>query len=146
MTDSQGHQVTWESTCKGSLEFRPSFVSLDLVAAVGCNRLDVITTGGTPVFSAEVPGDNAYVTASSAEGGRFAVVQKFLRPGDPPPICAERVTVFDINQQKAVFATDVLDWEGKMGGASGVAFSPSGASLAIKSGSTVRMFALPPTS
>jgi len=148
LTSPDAHQVEWESGCKAGLgqEVRPQFVSADLIAAVGCNRLDVITTAGGLVFSAELAADYAHVAAVSPTGARFAIVQAFLRRGDPSTLCVERIVVFDVNQHKAIFMTDVSDLAGTTGGASGLAFSPSGAYLAVNSAGTVRMFALLPTS
>jgi hypothetical protein len=63
--------------------------------------------------------------------------------GDPPSLSLERVTVFDVNQRKPVFATDVSDLKGStIGASSGVALSPDGSSLAINSAGVVRLFAL----
>jgi hypothetical protein len=70
----------------------------DLVATMGCNRVNVITTAGTLVFSAHA--------------------QTFPEPGAPVKLRAGRLTAFDINERQAVFATDVLDLEGTTGAAS----------------------------
>jgi hypothetical protein len=147
LTDPSGHEVQWESECRGKgREIRPSFVSNDLVAVVDC-RLDVITTAGALVFSAELAADHAYVAATSATGSRFAIAESFSKPGDPPTICTERIVVFDVARRTAVFMTDVADFAGRsLGRDSGLAFSPSGSHLAVKSGDRVRMFALPQVS
>jgi hypothetical protein len=144
LTGSDGNVVEWESGCK---DVRPSFVSTNLVAVLGCNRFDVITVAGDIVFGGELVGKTGYVASASQTASRFAVVQPFFRPGDPPTLCTERISVFDVNQRKTVFMTDVSDFTGATAGqASGLALSPSGLYLAIKSASIVRMFALPPTS
>ena len=95
------------------------------------------------VFTAPLKGETGFFAAGSREGNRFAVIQHFQRPGDPPTICSERITVFDVIQRKPVFVTDISDLKGLTAGqSSGVALSPDGSSLAVDSAGVVRLFAL----
>jgi hypothetical protein len=130
----------YETDCKG---VRPNFITSDLLAVIGCERLDVVSLTSGKTFTSTLKGADALFAAVSRDGSRFAVIQVFARPGDPPSLSLERVTVFDVARQKAVFATDISDLKGSTTGASsGVALSPDGASLAINSAGIVRLFAL----
>ena len=130
----------YESDCKGA---RPNFVTSDLLAVLGCERLDVVSLTSGKTFTAILKGADAFFAAASRDGSRFAVMQVFARPGDPPSLSLERVTVFDVTRQKAVFATDISDLKGSTTAASsGVALSPDGTSLAINSAGIVRLFDL----
>jgi len=130
----------YETDCKGA---RPNFITSDLLAVLGCERLDVVSLTSGKTFTSTLNGADAFFAAASRDGSRFAVIQAFERPGDPPRISLERVTVFDVTRQKAVFATDISDLKGSTTSASsGVALSPDGTSLAINSAGIVRLFAL----
>ena len=128
----------------GCREVRPHFVSAETLAVLGCSQVEVISAGGEKLFSTPLGQALAYFVSASRDGRRFAVLQQFERPGDSPSLCRERVTVFDIARRKAVFVVDVTDLEGSSQGASsGAALSPDGSRLAVRSGSVVRLFALP---
>jgi hypothetical protein len=130
----------YETDCK---DVRPNFITTDLLAVLGCERLDVVSLTSGKTFTSTLKGADAFFAASSRDGSRFAVIQAFVRPGDPPSLSMERVTVFDVTRQKAIFAMDIYDLKGAMSGASsGVALSPDGNSLAINSAGVVRLFAL----
>jgi hypothetical protein len=130
----------YETDCK---YVRPNFITNDLLAVLGCERLDVVSLTSGKTFTSTLKGTDAFFAASSRDGSRFAVIQAFAKPGDPPSLYLERVTVFDVTRQKAVFATDISDLKGATSGASsGVALSPDGGSLAINSAGVVRLFAL----
>jgi hypothetical protein len=124
-------------------DVRPNFVTADLLAILGCEKLDVVSVSEGSIFTAPLKGETGFFAASSREGGRFAVIQHFQRPGDPPTICSERVTVFDVIRRKPIFVTDISDLKGLTAGqSSGVALSPDGSSLAINSAGVVRLFTL----
>jgi len=130
----------YETDCK---DVRPNFITSNLLAVIGCERLDVVSLTGGKTFTSTLKGADAFFAGASRDGSRFAVIQVFARPGDPPRLSLERVTVFDVTRQKAVFATDISDLKGATTGASsGVALSPDGTSLAINSAGVVRLFAL----
>lgn len=130
----------YHSDCK---VVRPSFISNDLLAVVGCNRLDVVSASGEKLFTALLKGERLLFAASSRDGRRFAVMEQFDEIGDPPRLCMERITVFDVRQRKPIFVTDDTDLSGSQGGSSGVALSPDGSSMAVNSAGLVRLFVLP---
>ena len=130
----------YQTDCKGA---RPNFITSDLLAVLGCERLDVVSLTSGKTFTSTLKGAEAFFAAVSRDGNRFAVIQAFTRPADPPILSLERVTVFDVTQRKPVFATDISDLKDfTIGGSSGVALSPDGSSLAINSAGVVRLFAL----
>jgi hypothetical protein len=143
MTPSQRFPSYYQTACP---EVRPHFASRDTLAILGCGQVEVISYAGASLFSVRVEGASAYFVSASRNGSRFAVLQQFYRPGDPPALCCERVTVFDIARKRAVFVADIIDSKGDARWAgSGVALSPDGSKLAIRSGNTVRLFLLPQT-
>lgn len=129
----------YQTGCK---EVRPHFVSAETLAVLGCGQVEVISAGGEKLFVTPLGQMGAYFVSASRDGRRFAVLQQFERPGDPPSLCRERVTVFDIARRKAIFVVDVTDLE-STSASSGAALSPDGSRLAVRSGSAVRLFALP---
>jgi len=134
----------WEhqTDCK---EARPNFITNDVLALVGCERLDVVSMTRGNIFSSTLKGDAAFFAAVSRNRERFAVLQIFTSPGDPPSVSMERISVFDADKQQPIFTTDVSDLKGfNPGASSGVALSPNGSSLAINSAGIVRLFALSP--
>lgn len=138
--DSTKQQPEYETDCKGA---RPNFVTSDLLAVLGCERLDVVSLTNGKTFTFTLEGADAFFAAVSRDGNRFAVIQAFTRPADPPILLLERVTVFDVTRRKPVFATDISDLKDfTVGRSSGVALSPDGSSLAINSAGVVRLFAL----
>jgi hypothetical protein len=141
VTDAHQKFPRYNTSCPDA---RPNFVTLDVLAIVGCETLDVVSVSGQKVFSAALPGDG-FFAAQSRNGKRFAILQQFERPGDPPSLCTERIMVFDIAAQRAIFVTDISELKGAAAGghSSGVALSPDGSLLAVNSGGIVRIFALP---
>ncbi|HKN61178.1 MAG TPA: hypothetical protein VJW93_08380 [Candidatus Acidoferrales bacterium] len=138
--DSPKQEPEYETDCKGT---RPNFITSDLLAVLGCERLDVVSLTSGKTFTSTLNGADAFFAALSRDGNRFAVIQAFTRPADPPIPLLERVTVFDVSERKPVFATDISDLKDfTIGGSSGVALSPDGSSLAINSAGVVRLFAL----
>jgi hypothetical protein len=138
--DSSKQVPDYQTDCK---YVRPNFITSDLLAVLGCARLDVVSLTSGKTFTSALKGAEAFFAAASRDGTRFAVIQVFSRPGDPPSLSLERITVFDVNQRKPVFATDISDLKGSTTGASsGVALSPDGSALAINSAGVVRLFAL----
>ena len=132
----------FETDCQ-NMDVRPNFITSDLLAVLGCGRLDLVSLRSGKVFSSAVEGEQAFFVAASRDGSRFAVMQIFTWPGDPPSLSKERITVFDVGQRKAVFLVDISDLRGSTSGeSSGVALSPDGSRLAINSGGVVRLFAL----
>ena len=130
----------YQTDCK---DVRPNFITSDLLAVLGCERLDVVSLTSGKTFTFALRGSEAFFAAASRDGTRFAVMQVFTRQGDPPSLSLERVTVFDVARRKPVFATDIFDLKGSTTGASsGVALAPDGSSLAINSAGVVRLFAL----
>jgi hypothetical protein len=122
------------------------FISSDTMAVLACGRLRVVNATGGELFSEEVnPSQGSTLSAISRDGRRFALRQVFERPGDPPTTCTERITVFDLQQRRAVFAVDLNDLKGMTAGspASGVALSPNGSLLAVNSRAVVRLYRLP---
>ena len=138
--DSAKQEPEYETDCK---EARPNFITSDLLAVLGCERLDVVSLTRGKSFTSTLKGADAFFAAVSRDGSRFAVIQAFTRDADPPILSLERVTVFDVTRRKPVFVTDLSDLKGSTTGASsGVALSPDGSSLAINSAGVVRLFAL----
>jgi hypothetical protein len=138
--DSIKQVPDYQTDCRN---VRPNFITNDLLAVLGCERLDVVSLSSGKTFTSALKGADAFFAAASRNGTRFAVIQAFSSPGDPPSLSLERVTVFDVNRRKPVFATDISDLKGaRTGASSGVALSPDGSSLAINSAGVVRLFAL----
>ena len=138
--DSTRQLPEYQTDCK---EARPNFVTNDLLAVLGCERLDVVSLTGGKTFTPALKGADAFFAAASRDGNRFATIQVFTTPGDPPSVSLERVTVFDVTQRMLVFATDISELKGSTADASsGVALSPDGSTLAINSAGVVRLFAL----
>jgi len=130
----------YETDCKN---IRPNFITSDLLAVLGCERLDIVSLTSRKTSTFTLKGADAFFVGASRDGSRFAVIQAFAAPGDPPTLSSERITVFDVTRPKAIFATDISDLAGARSGASsGVALSPDGSSLAINSGGIVRFFPL----
>jgi hypothetical protein len=130
----------YQTDCKG---VRPNFITSDLLALLGCQRLDVVSLTRGKIFTSPVEGADAYFAAVSHDGNRFAVIQEFVTSGDPPSLSRERITVFDVTQRKCVFMTNISDLKGfSAGGSSGIALSPDGSSLGVNSAGVVRLFAL----
>jgi hypothetical protein len=140
VTDVRKQLAEYETDCK---DVRPNFISSDLLAVLGCQRVDVVSLARGKVFSSTVEGDEIFFATASRDGSRFAIIQIFVKAGDPPRLSKERVTVFDVVQRQPVFVTDISDLRGSnLGESSGVALSPNGSSLAINSAGVVRLFAL----
>jgi hypothetical protein len=139
--DDGRRSAEYQSDCG---DVRPQFIAQNLVALLGCNRVEVVSVSGTKIFAERLVGAPSYLVAASRNGGRFVVSQQFERPGDPPGICAERFTVFDVNLRRAILVTESHDLKGLSAGhSSGYALSPDGTFLAINSAGKVRLFALP---
>ena len=139
--DDGRRSAEYQSECGG---VRPQFIAENLVALLGCDGVEVVSVSGTKIFAEGLAGGPSYIVAASRNGGRFVVSQKFERPGDPPSMCAERFTVFDVNLRRAIFVAESYDLKGLSAGhSSGYALSPDGTLLAINSAGTVRLFALP---
>ena len=140
VTDVPKQVAEYETDCS---DIRPNFITNDLLAVVGCKRIDVVSLTSGKVFSSAVEGDQAFFATASRDGSRFAVMQTFISPGDPPSLSKERVTVFDVLRKRPVFVTDISDlWGSITGESSGVALSPDGSHLAVNSAGVVRLFAL----
>jgi len=141
LADGQHAPTEYETDCDGA---HPQFVSSDSVALLGCGQVEVISVSGKKMMSIPLPGAPSYSAVASRSRARFAVSQQFERPGDPPSICAERITVFDIDLQKAIFVTENRTLEGESAGhSSGYALSPNGSLLAVSSAGRVQLFGLP---
>jgi hypothetical protein len=139
--DGHSAPTEYQSDCGDT---RPQFVAQDLIALLGCGRVGVISASGTVVFSEPLAGAPAYLAVASRNGRRFAVLQHFEGPGDPPTTCEERVTVFDVVLRRSIFLIDVPDLKGfNVGHSSGIALSPDGSFLAVNSAGLVRLFSLP---
>lgn len=140
VTDVRKQPARYETDCR---DIRPNFITSDLLAVLGCKRVDVVSLTGGKVFSSTSEGDEAFFATASRDGSRFAVMQTFLMAGDPPRLSKERVTVFDVARRRPVFVTDISDlWGSTPGESSGVALSPDGSTLAVNSAGVVRLFAL----
>jgi hypothetical protein len=140
--DGRSPVIEYQSDCGGT---RPQFLAQGFIALLGCGRVDVVSASGAMVLSEPLVGGPTYLAIASRNGGRFAVLQQFEGPGDPPGICAERITVFDLNLRRSIFVTDTHDLRNlSVGHSSGIALSPSGSFLAVNSAGVVRLFSLPP--
>lgn len=139
LRDKDKQEPEYETDCK---DVRPNFITTDLFAVVGCERVDVVSVSKGKIFTAPLEGADSFFAASSRDGKRFAVIQHFESAGDPPRIRTERITVFDISQQKPILVTNLADLKGFTAGkSSGTALSPDGSRLAINSAGVVRLFA-----
>jgi len=140
LKDKNKQVPDYPTDCKA---VRPNFITTDLLAVLGCEKLDVVSVSKGKIFSAPLEGADSFFAASSRDGKRFAVIQHFESAGDPPRMRAERITVFDVSQQKPICVTNLADLKGFTAGkSSGVALSPDGSRLAINSAGVVRLFAL----
>jgi len=140
VTDVRKQLAEYETDCT---DIRPNFITSDLLAILGCKRVDVVSLKSGKVFSSTIEGDEAFFATASRDGSRFAVMQTFISAGDPPRLSKERVTVFDVVRRRPVFVTDISDlWGSTIGESSGVALSPDGSTLAVNSAGLVRLFAL----
>jgi hypothetical protein len=141
ITDLRKQLPEYETDC-GNV--RPNFITNELLAVVGCERVDVVSLTNGKMFSLPIKGGEAFFGAASRDGSRFAIYQSFDRAGDPPRLTAERITVVDVVQRRPVFVTDISTLRGSIRGeSSGVALSPNGSSVAINSAGIVRFFPLP---
>lgn len=123
------------------------FLSSAELLILGCDRLRVVNTQGTELFADAKVGNMAgsEFGAVSRNGTRFAFIREYDDSGDPSHLRIERITVFDVEARKAIFALDVRDLQGSYAHAhaSGVALSPDGSLLAIDSEGIVRVFQIP---
>ena len=122
------------------------FLSTDRLAILGCNHIQVFAITGAMLFQDEGYGfiGDSDIAAISRDGNRFAMIQSFHTEGDIERICAERITVFDVQTQKPVFVVDRKELAGFDAHAhsSGVSLSPDGAQLVIDSEGLVSGFQL----
>lgn len=120
-------------------EVQPNFISENVLAVLGCDQVDVITSEGERLFSHATEGDSTFAGASR-DGSRFAIVEAFYGSGHDPKLRAERFIVFDVRTRKPVFTTDIVELRGRERGRSGAALSPDGSALAVNSLGIVRLF------
>ncbi len=143
-SDGQSTVPIYDTGCPG--DARVQFVSSHVMVVIACGHLRLVSATGKEIFSEEIhPAWGLSVAAVSRNGRRFALWQAFQRPGDPPSTCMERITVYDVQERKAVFMADLDNLKGLTAGspASGAALSPDGSLLAVNSRGVVRMYRLP---
>jgi hypothetical protein len=146
LTDGKSTQLEYETKC-GLVQTQ--FVSSDVLAIFGCNRITVINAAGVELFSDQNVGypGSSRIAAASRNGKRFAFRQAVEKSsGDgPDKIVAERITVFDIEGRKAVFRVNIerLCGFASPAHASGIALSPAGTLLAIDSEGVTEVFRVP---
>ena len=80
----------YETDCR---DVRPNFISSELLAVLGCERLEVVSLTSGKTFTSTLKGPDAFFAAVSRDGNRFVVIQALARSGDPPSLILERVTV-----------------------------------------------------
>ena len=130
----------YAGTCR---EVSPRFVSEKAIALIGCEQLEVRSLSGEPIFATTLPGDVEHLIAPSRDGSRFATLTSHHGWGCDPKLCFEKVSVFDMQERREVFSTEIHEWHESYG-ASGIALSPDGLALAVNSVGVVQLFRLPP--
>jgi hypothetical protein len=126
----------------GSEERQPRFVSDDVLAILGRERLQVIDAGARLLFTAPIRGDASFANASR-DGSRFVIVEASLGFSLHGKLRAEKFTVYDVGNRGAIFSTVIKDLRGEEFARSGAALSPDGTALAVNSRGVVRLFHLP---
>jgi hypothetical protein len=140
--------VEWPAETKtayrtGCSERQPRFVSEDVLAIIGCDRVDVINTAAERLFTFSTDGDAAFVNASR-DGSRFAIVEAFFGYGIHGKLRSERFTVYDVGSRQPIFSTVIAELRGQDFARTGAALSPDGSALAVNSLGIVRLFDLKP--
>jgi hypothetical protein len=127
----------------GYSESQPRFVSEDVLAILGRDRVDVINAAAERLFTYSTDGDATFVSASR-DGSRFAIVEAFFGYGIHGKLRSERFTVYDVGSRHPIFSTVITELRGQEFGRSGAALSPDGSALAVNSLGIVRLFNLKP--
>jgi len=131
---------TYSTDCS---EPRPNFLSTSILAVTGCDRVDVIDTSRGLLFSHPTEAYHTAFAATSRDGSRIVIAERFYGRGHEPKLRFERFTVLDIDAHASVFTTEVKYLRGRTSGATGAALSPDGALLAINSLGVVQLFNIP---
>jgi hypothetical protein len=146
LTNGKSTQLEYETKC-GLVQTQ--FVSSDVLAIFGCNRVTVINAAGVELFSEQnvgYPGSSRIATASR-NGKRFAFRQAVGESSEdgPDKIVAERITVFDVEAHKGVLRISIERLRGlaSPAHASGIALSPDGTLLAVDSEGVTEVFRVP---
>jgi hypothetical protein len=141
ITKGAVENVVYQPPCK---EVYSHFLSHDVLAVEGCDRIDVVTLEGRLLFGLKVSYDTSFA-AVSRDGRRFATLERCLSGGDPARLCAERIEVIDLEKKGPNFTVTLRDRpRGEDDGDSGVALSPDGTLLAINTLGVVRLYRLEP--
>jgi hypothetical protein len=119
----------------------PQFVSEHLLAVVVGKKFDVVSDTGKLLFSGKVHGD-WHQFATCRDLGRMALTQQRwneLRGR----VSNEHITVFDLEKGSAIWRTENTDLGLAPNARSGVALSPDGSLVAIRTMNLVKVFKLP---
>jgi len=91
-----------------------------------------------------MPVEGTFRTAS-ADGRRIVTWMWSEKPGDPAQLCRERFIVYDLERRRAIGSFETDELHGAIAGStsSGIALSPNGMTLAVRSGSKLQLIHLP---
>jgi hypothetical protein len=128
---------TYNTKCA---EPRPHFLSMDVLAVAGCDRVDVIDTSHGLRFAYRTEAYDTNFAGASRDGRRFVMAEAFYGRGDEPKLRFERFTVIDLGAHGALLSVEINELRGRRRGASGAALSPDGSLLAINSLGIVQLF------
>lgn len=128
---------TYNTDCS---EPRPHFLSMNVLAVSGCDRVDVIDTNQGLRFSHRTDAHDTNFAGASRDGSRFVIAEAFYGRGHHPKLRFERFTVLDVEARTSVLTVEIRKLRGRRTGASGAALAPDGSLLAINSLGVVQLF------
>lgn len=138
-----GTVFTYRTQCS---EIRPHFISKNVLAVLGCDRVEVIDTSDGLLFSQDTEEDLAMFSGASRDGNRFVIVEDVYGRGHDPKLRFERFTVIDLAARTSVLIVETKKLRGRRSGGSGGALSPDGTMLAVHSLGIVQLFDIPESS
>jgi hypothetical protein len=145
-TDNPKWEISSKTHPSIALEFPrraepPQFISEHALALVIDRKFDVVSVTGEHLFSGTAR-DDWHQFTSCRDGSRMAMAQQHwseLRG----KVASEQVTVFDLGKKAPIWTTENKILGPGSGAHSGVALSPDGSLVAIRSMGIVKVFKLP---
>ena len=130
-----------DTTCA---EAHPGFLSEQLMAILGCGRMEVVRLDGRALFEAPIGGNTA-LAAVARDGSRFAILEADWTWREIPRLRGETLRIFDLRTNTELCVVHLPALRGSdFPASSGTALSPDGSLLAVNALGRVSLYRLPP--
>jgi len=126
----------------GCGEAHPSFLTGEVLAILGCGRMEVVGRDGRLLFETTI-GPNTSLAAVARDGSRFAIIEADWVWRKVPRLRGERLRIFDLAAGGELSVLELSELRGSdFPASSGAALSPDGSRLAVNARGRMSLYRL----